>query len=159
MQFCSRNGQLKKDKSWERSLCGNGLPTLWFLWPRYAENLWFFTSMGKINSNIRRIVNRYISKGSYEYDKSTGRPKTSANQRNLDKVRRALVENPTKSNRILAQKVNIPLSSFVRIKKQLGYSSYVCQKSPKYIKNQEMRCKTGCHYQKVLVRKCIIMND
>ena len=67
---------------------------------------------------ILRAVTNFRWTGDASKRKSPGRPRTSRNAGNCGRVEKAITQNPSKSTRRLAQKVNIPRTSVNRILKQ-----------------------------------------
>ena len=59
------------------------------------------------------------------------------------KIKRKLIAHPSVSVRDLASQLGISKTSIQRAKTKMGVITRKKQKKPKYVKNQEERCKTG----------------
>lgn len=120
-----------------------------------------FLAEGKRRTTIYAIINRYLATNPTKYRKLKGRPVSQATPRNVQRIKSNFTKNPSISVRILARKLYISKSTICQIKlHKLGIKAYAKQAAPKYVKDQEVRAKTGCHkiYKKGL-RKILVLDD
>ena len=120
-----------------------------------------FAGEKKDRSTIYRIIARYEERGDINFKPIPGENRKVRTNKKISQVRRKIVKNPTISDRKQAAKLGISPRTFGRIKKELGVKSYVREKAPKYIKDQEIRAKRGARYiYNVMLRgKKIIIDD
>lgn len=120
-----------------------------------------FSSEGKCRRTIYRIIERFAERGSAVYMKLSGRPRVATSTRNLSKIQKLIDNNPRISSTKLAVRLRVSQSSIQRAKKRLSIKSFTQKSAPKYINNQESRCRKGASklYLALLDGKKIVMDD
>jgi transposase len=124
-----------------------------------------FVNQGIGERTIRKVIQRYETRGKIDYKEIPGRPPTVATPKNKEKISNAYKKNPNLSVRQAAVDLKIPSSSLCRIKvHKLGIKAYSKQTAPLYTKDQEKRDKTNCRkiYRKTLLsgsRKILLIDD
>ncbi|KAK2955226.1 hypothetical protein BLNAU_9778 [Blattamonas nauphoetae] len=96
--------------------------------PEEARNHW----VGSIVPDARtfsRVYNKFAETGSVEDRSRSGRPRSACSDESLEKIRTAIETNPTRSERELASDLSIARSSLNRGVKEMGYKSYIIQKT------------------------------
>lgn len=120
-----------------------------------------FKAQGRNYRVLWKIIKRFEERGSSEYKKPTGRPRTVLTPQNLRKIDADLRKNPKLSTRNQASHREISRRSVRNARKELGYKSFVQRAAPKYVADQENRCKKGARriYNSMLAGKVIVMDD
>ena len=110
---------------------------------------------------IYRIIDRFEERGGIEFRPIPGEPRKVRTHRKIEQVRREIDKNPKVSDRKQAVKLGISTRTFGRIKQELGIKSFVREKAPKYVKDQEERCRRGARaiYNEMLRGKIVVMDD
>ena len=104
-----------------------------------------FTDVGMADSTVHGILHRYELRGTIVQKKRGPSVGTAQRLKFCNTIRRMLTKNPALSNRAAAAKLNVPLSTYVRMKvHQCGIHARKKQPVPKYVKDQEQRAKTNC---------------
>lgn len=102
-----------------------------------------FRSQNIPHRTINKVLKRYTDEHRVTYNSIPGRPatiNTSAMQR---KVLKKAKKDRSKSERVSACDLQISKSTYRRVKLKAGLKSRKKQKKPKYIKDQQERCKKG----------------
>ena len=120
----------------------------------------FYEDCGKDHVKTCHHFDRYKRRQTSKYRPILGRPRNILTERNLKKIDRQITKNPRISQRIQAMKVDISRTSIQRAKKELGFRTFTRKKAPKYIDNQQARCKNCARklYEAMCAGKKVIMD-
>ena len=120
-----------------------------------------FASENRARKTIYQIIERFEERGNIDFKPIPGDKRRVRTNRKIEQVQREINKNPAISDRKLAAKLGISTKTLGRIKKELNVKSYVKEKAPKYIKDQEIRAKRGARaiYNEMLRGKIIVMDD
>lgn len=102
-----------------------------------------FVDQGLNARTIRNVLKRYEEEGRVDYNLNSGPKKTVLTKQTIRKIKNSFIKSPSTSCRKVASKLNISEKSVRRGKSMVGIK---CRKKiayPKYVNNQENRCKTN----------------
>lgn len=106
-----------------------------------------FQNEGKGKSTIYTIINRYLTTNRTNYSKSTGRVLAVDTPKMKQKTLKTFKKDQPISARTASKKLKISKSTLQRIKaNELGIKARTKKTSPKYVKNQAQRAKSGCRF-------------
>lgn len=110
-------------------------------------------------SLIYKVIRQFEKTGTYTVKPISGRPRSIRTARNVNKVKRRIIKNPSISVRKTAIETSISKSTVQRIKQDLGAKTRRKHLAPNYKDNQLHRVKSGCKYVYELTKKYFFVMD
>lgn len=123
-----------------------------------------FRDEGLKDQTIRDVLNRWTDEQRVDYDLKSGPRPTVLTKPTLRKIKNRLVKTPSTCSRRVARSLGISEKSVRRAKSKLAIRSRKKISAPKFVKNQEARCKkNGWKLYKRVVRggahRIVVMDD